>query len=50
MLEGEFTGLVKLDQVSVNTDGGGTGGESKNKRLGSSGSELLDALLDVLGC
>lgn len=41
---------MELDEVSVNTDGGGAGGETQDEGLGSSGSELLDALLDVLGC
>jgi len=50
VLEGELTGLVELDQVSVDTDWGGTGGESENEGLGGSGGELLDALLDILGC
>lgn len=50
MLEGELASLVELDEVSVDTDGGGAGGETQDEGLGSSGRELLDALLDVLGC
>lgn len=50
VLEGELASLVELDEVSVNTDGGGAGGETQDEGLGSSGSELLDAFLDVLGC
>lgn len=49
VLEGELASLVELDEVSVDTDGGGTGGETQDEGLGSSGGELLDALLDVLG-
>lgn len=49
MLEGELASLVELDEVSVDTDGGGTGRETQDEGLGSSGGELLDALLDVLG-
>ena len=41
---------MELDEVSVNTDGGGAGGETQDEGLGSSGGELLDALLDVLRC
>lgn len=49
VLEGELAGLVELDQVSVDTNRGRTGGKSENEGLGGSGSELLDALFDVLG-
>ena len=48
VLERKLAGLVELDQVSVDTNGRRTGGESENEGLGGSGSELLDALLDVL--
>lgn len=48
VLEGKLASLVELDEVSVDTNGGRTGGKSENEGLGGSGSELLDALLDVL--
>lgn len=50
VLEGELTGLMELDKVSVNTHRGRPGGKSKNERLGGRGSKLLNTLLDVLGC
>lgn len=49
VLERKFASLVELDQVSVDTNGRRTGGESENEGLGGSGSKLLNALLDVLG-